>query len=280
MFKSHIDQSKQEELNTLGYTVIGKMDENILQAAKKHTTDFLKAAKLKCPNRQLFNLINSKVEIKLESNRIVDQYLNTFLKQNFELNQVDLFPVSHIVKPFGLKSSIYHQDSSIVDERVNFSLNAWVPLVHSNKLNGCMWFLPGSHKTQNNFRQFGFNPFVGKLLKQVKPLLKPFPVKAGEVVVFHRNIIHGSSINYLPSNRVALESVIVNKNAQLYNFHREESISKTKVLGYKVDIHHFLRANPKEDFYAQRYDYDEFNDLGMDGITILLKGELKQLHQI
>lgn len=275
MFKQRINQFKQEELSVLGYTVIGKLEESVLNELQKVTSKFLKEVELKCPDRQLYNLINAELDIKLESNRIVEKYVNGFLNEIFDLNQVDIYPVSHIIKPFGLKSSIYHQDSSIVDERTNYSLNAWVPLVNSNKLNGCMWFLPGSHKTQNHFRQFGFNPFVGKLLRQVKPLLQPFPVEAGEVVVFHRNIIHGSSINYLPVNRVALESVIVNKNAQLYNFHREESISKTKVLGYKVDIHHFLRANPKKDFYAQRYEYDEFEDLGMKGITELIREELK-----
>lgn len=275
MFKQHINQSKKEELDALGYTVIGKLEESAINELQKVTSKFLKEVELKCPDGQLYNLINAELDIKLESNRIVDKYLNGFLKEVFDLNQVDIYPVSHIVKPFGPQSSIYHQDSSIVDERTNYSLNAWVPLVKSSKINGCMWFLPGSHKTQNHFRQFGFNPFVGKLLRQVKPLLQSFPVEAGEVVVFHRNLIHGSSINYLPKNRVALESVVLNKNVQLYNFHREEAISKNKVLGYKVDMNHFLRASPKEDFYAKRYEYDEFNDLGMQGITELIRKELK-----
>lgn len=277
MFKPHILASKYKELNTLGYTIVGSLENELFSKLKTATDTFLESIKLKCPDKQLFNLINSDLETKLASNNIVGDYLNVYLEKIFDLNKVDIFPVSHIVKPFGLKSSIYHQDSSIVDERKDFSLNAWMSLVDSTKLNGCMWFLPGSHKTQNHFRQFGFNPFEGKLLRKVKPLLKPITVKAGEVVLFHRNLIHGSSINYLLKNRVALESVVISKNAQLYNFHREEAISKTKILGYKVDMHHYLRANPKEDFYSERYEYDEFEDLRMEGIVDLIYSELKEL---
>jgi len=137
-----------------------------------------------------------------------------------------------------------------------------------------MWFLPGSHISTIFFRQFGFNPYVGKLLKQIKPLLQPIKVNAGEVVLFHRNLIHGSSVNYLPKNRIAIESVIVSKGAQLYNFHREEAFVKNKILGYKVDMQHFLRESPKDDFYNQVYDYEMFKDLGMEGITKKIRKEL------
>ncbi len=265
------------DLNQKGYTKITTMPRELVDDTKKKTRDFLKSIKYSTPNRELHNLINSEHSIKLESNKIVDSYLNEFLKSYLNLDLIDLLPVSHIVKPFGLKSNIWHQDSSIVDERKHFSFNAWMPLVDTNKLNGCMWFLPGSHRTNNVFRQFGFNPFYGKFLKEFKKYLIPLDVKAGEVVLFHRSIIHGSSNNYMPWNRIALESVIINKGAQLYNFHREESISRNKVLGYKVDMNHFLSASPKDDFYNNVYAYDEFDDIGMDGIRSLLRNELTAL---
>jgi hypothetical protein len=274
MFRHNIPQDKIKELETFGFTKIGFLDKNNLRELKEETEAFLKEAKVRCPDHELFNLINSDLETKLGSNKIVENYLNPFLQQVFDESKVDIYPVSHIIKPFGRNSAIWHQDSSIVDERINFSLNAWMPFVDSSKLNGCMWFLPGSHISTVFFRQFGFNPYVGKLLKQIKPLLQPIKVKAGEIVLFHRNIIHGSSVNFLPKNRIAIESVIVNKGAQLYNFHREEAFVKNKILGYKVDIHHFLRQSPKDDFYNQVYNYELFEDLGMDGITRKIKKEL------
>ena len=219
MFRDTIPQNKIRELEILGFTKIGFLDGNSLRELTEDTEEFLKDANARCPNHELFNLINSDLETKIGSNKIVKHYLNPFLEQVFDEEKVDIYPVSHIVKPFGWNSAIWHQDSSIVDERSDFSLNAWMPFVDSNRLNGCMWFLPGSHMSTIFFRQFGFNPYVGTLLKQIKPLLQPIKVNAGEVVLFHRNLIHGSSVNYLPKKRIAIESVVVSKGAQLYIQH-------------------------------------------------------------
>lgn len=266
--------SKELELKYLGFTKIGKMDRLTLNQLKEETNSLIAETKSKYPKGELFNLINSDFETKTKSNIITNRYLNTFLKTKLNLDLVDIYPVSHIVKPFGLRSSIWHQDSAIVDERESFSLNAWMPLVNSNLLNGCLWIFPGSHISTNFARQFGYNPIQGNLLKKLKRYLKPIYVEAGEVVLFHRNIIHGSSINWLPYNRIALESVVISKNAQLYNFHREESLAPNKVLGYQVTAGHFYKENPKEDFYNGTCKYIAFDDDGFDGITRYLNDNI------
>lgn len=269
------DKTKELELKYLGYTKIGTLEPYILAALKKETKQLIKQTQKKYPKGELFNLINSDFETKTSSCKITKKYLNVFLESVLDLNKVDIFPVSHIIKPFGPKSSIWHQDSAIVDERVGFSLNAWTPLVNSNILNGCLWIFPGSHISKNFARQFGYNPIQGTLLSKLKKHLKPIRVNAGEVILFHRSLIHGSSANWLPSNRVALESVVTSKSVQLYNFHREESIAPNKVLGYKVTSNHFYKENPKEDFYSGIYPYDEFEDEGFDGITTYLENSIE-----
>lgn len=268
------NNTKELELKYLGYTKIGSLERDVLTALKKETKQLIKQTRNKYPKGELFNLINSNFETKTRSCAITKKHLNTYLESVLDLNKVDVFPVSHIIKPFGLKSAIWHQDSAIVDERVGFSLNAWTPLVNANLLNGCLWIFPGSHISTNFARQFGYNPIQGQLLKNLKQHLKPIYVKAGEVLLFHRNLIHGSSINWLPYNRVALESVVISKNTQLYNFHREESIAPNKVLGYKVTSSHFYKENPKDDFYSGLYAYDEFDDEGFDSIARYIENSI------
>jgi hypothetical protein len=116
MFRPNIPQNKIRELEILGFTKIGLLDGNSLRELMEKTEEFLKEAKVRCPDQELFNLINSDLETKLGSNKIVETYLNPFLEQIFDEGKVDIYPVSHIIKPFGRNSAIWHQDSSIVDE--------------------------------------------------------------------------------------------------------------------------------------------------------------------
>ncbi len=258
---------KLKELEYLGYTKLGKIDVKLLSKLKMETTDLVKITQKKYPKGELFNLINADVETKLISNDIVRRYLNASLENWLDKSIVDIYPVSHIIKPFGLKSSIWHQDSAIVDENIHFSLNAWMPLVKSHRLNGCLWIFPGSHINKNFKRQFGFNPIKGSVLKLLKKYFVPINIEAGEVLLFHRNLIHGSSINFLPMKRVAIESVVVSKGAQLLNFHRDEKISKNKLLVYQVDQSHFLKNNPKEDFYNGNYPFFQMEDESISDIS-------------
>lgn len=248
------------ELKFLGFTKFSILPENELKSLIHETDQFVRGIKKKMPKGELFNLINSSFDIKTQSNQMVAKYLVPILTANLDTTKLDILPVSHLVKPFGRKSGIWHQDSSIVDERYHISLNAWMPLVNSHRLNGCMWMFPGSHINENHFRQFGHNFIEGKLYKKLKKYFVPIRVKAGEIVLFHRNIIHGSSNNWLPQDRIAIEAVVVSKDAQLYNFHRERAILENKILGYKVDAEHFLGPDPKQDFYNGKYEYEVFDD--------------------
>jgi hypothetical protein len=273
------DGNRIRELKYLGYTRIGQMEKDVLVNLKRVSIQLINETKKKYPKGELFNLINCDLETKLASNRMVDQYLNPYLRKVIDTEKVDIYPVAHIIKPFGIKGDIWHQDAAIVDERKDYSLNAWMPLVNSNKLNGCLWIFPGSHINTNFARQFGYNPIQNNLLKSLKKYMIPVPVKAGEILLFHRSSIHGSSANWLPMNRIAIESIVVPKDVQFYNFHRDENIVKNKVLGYQVEMKHFLKARPKDDFYVGVYPYVEFDDEGFEGISNSLLNNISAFQQ-
>lgn len=257
---SCLSEQNFNELKYLGYTKFSMLPTVELNDLINETNSFIKEIKKSIPKGELFNLINGSFEVKSRSNQIVNKYLIPHLETKLDMSKLDILPVSHLVKPFGNKSGIWHQDSSIVDERESISLNAWMPLVDSHRLNGCMWMFPGSHINENYFRQFGYNYIEGKLFKELRKHLIPLKVKAGEIVLFHRNIIHGSSNNWLPKDRIAIEAVVVSKNAQLFNFHRESAVLENKILGFKVDADHFLGPDPKQDFYNGKYSYQVFDD--------------------
>lgn len=271
-FINSLPPKNGRELKYLGYTIIDRLDTNELRNLRSETSNMLKN-KIDSGSKELFNLINSKtITTKLSSNNIVKKYHSEILESKINTSQIDIYPVAHIFKPFGKKGDIWHQDASIVDERIDFSLNVWTPLVNSNRLNGCIWVFPGSHISEVYFRQFGFNPIQGEIEAIMRKQMIPINVKAGEILLFYRNIVHGSSINYLPKTRIAVESIMVPKQVQFYNYHRDDSILKNSILGYKVDMEHFLRPVPKQDFYDQKYIFEAIPDYGEEWVkNYLLK---------
>lgn len=261
------DRKKHLELTCLGYTKLERLDHGILKKLKSLSTDLIRAGKAIVRDGELTNLINADIETKLASNGLVAEFLNPHLASFIDTNKSDVLPVGHVIKPFGYRGQVWHQDAAIVDESVHFSLNAWMPLVDSNRWNGYIWILPGSHINKNLRRQFGYDPFSPSFWKIVQKHMVPISMKAGEILLFHRSMLHGSSTNWLPYDRVAVESVIVNKAAQLYNFHRDETLAKDKVFGFKVDMEHYLRVRPKDDFFTGRYPYILFDDVSKTQIT-------------
>ncbi|MCB9186648.1 MAG: phytanoyl-CoA dioxygenase family protein [Flavobacteriales bacterium] len=204
----------------------------------------------------------------------MNEYMVPFLTKALGTALVDIFPVSHIIKPFGVRGDIWHQDSSLVDERRDFALNAWMSFTDSNRINGCLWAIPGSHMNSNHFRQFGVNPITGSFKEELRKLMVPIPSKAGEVILFNRSLIHGSSFNWLPFNRIASECLIVNKGAILYNYHRDKSLAMNRIIGFQVPPEHFLKENPKEDFYNPNTPRIELPDISMEGIREKIQAEI------
>jgi len=260
LWLNNLTNQQNDELNFLGYTKLGRMNINRLSQFQRETKQLIETARQQSPKGELFNLINASHSLKSASIELVKKYLVNFVQSKLSQEKLDVLPIAHIIKPFGRKSSIWHQDSSVVDERKDFSLNAWMPFVKSTRLNGCMWMFPGSHVNDNYFRQFAHNYITKDVQSVFQKQMVPLTVEAGEILLFHRNIIHGSSINWLPKPRIACECLIVPKGCQLFNYHREEAVAKDKIMAFKVDLEHYQKANPKEDFYNGRITYDLIDD--------------------
>jgi phytanoyl-CoA hydroxylase len=94
----------------------------------------------------------------------------------------------------------WHQDSAYFEPYCddNLILSAWVPLVDVTDANGCLWFLPRSHRkgvaTHNSVEG---KPFL-RILKENLPGSErpvPVPMKKGDVVIFTNRTPHCSFEN-------------------------------------------------------------------------------------
>lgn len=97
-----------------------------------------------------------------------------------------------------------HQDPSFVDERVFSSLVIWVPLVDTNRQNGALQVIPGSHKILTRPRcgglSFPYEHLEAKLLEQFG---RELPMKAGQAYIANPALFHYSPPNMGTAPRIA-----------------------------------------------------------------------------
>ncbi|KAJ2959870.1 hypothetical protein NQZ79_g4689 [Umbelopsis isabellina] len=100
-----------------------------------------------------------------------------------------------------------HQDSTFLYTEPTSAVGFWYALEECTTENGCLYFLPGSHKTTPIDRRFvrapgGGTTFVGgpELEVDESKFVKA-EVKAGTLVLIHGSVIHKSENNASPKSR-------------------------------------------------------------------------------
>jgi phytanoyl-CoA hydroxylase len=115
-----------------------------------------------------------------------------------------------------------HQDAMYLITEPDNIIGIWIALEDCTLENGCLSFIPGSHKNDvatrfiRNPNKDEFNK--GKYLIYTKPTpewnsndFKPVPVKAGSAIVIHGKVVHQSEANKSSKSR------------NIYTFHIYES---------------------------------------------------------
>ena len=104
------------------------------------------------------------------------------------------------VKPAGFQGQAWHQDEIYIPTRDRSLIGAWIAMDDATVENGCLWVLPGSHRTgylypqrnHNNPDEFDFSQEsygfdeAGEI---------PVEVKTGTVVFFNGYLLHRSRKN-------------------------------------------------------------------------------------
>lgn len=111
-----------------------------------------------------------------------------------------------------------HQDSTFLYTEPPSAIGFWFPLVDVTLDNGCLWFIPGSHKGeiyQRYVRNPGKKPFLelkGDMPKFDEKDYVPVLVKKGDCVLIHGSVIHKSGRN------------LTNEPRYVYTFHAVETV--------------------------------------------------------
>ncbi|GFV84224.1 phytanoyl-CoA dioxygenase domain-containing protein 1 [Trichonephila clavipes] len=100
-----------------------------------------------------------------------------------------------------------HQDSTFLYTEPLSAVGLWIPLVDITLKNGCLWFIPGSHKDEI-YQRYVKNPngspqlvLEGEVPKFDDNLYVPVLPKKGDCVVIHGSVIHKSGKNTSDKSR-------------------------------------------------------------------------------
>jgi ectoine hydroxylase-related dioxygenase (phytanoyl-CoA dioxygenase family) len=132
------------------------------------------------------------------------------------------------VKPPGFQGQAWHQDEIYIPTRDRSLVGAWIAIDDASVENGCLWVIPGSHRSGYLYPQrphhradewdvssesFGFDD-AAKV---------PVQVKAGSVVFFNGYLLHCSFKNRSNIYRRALVSHYMNAYSLLpWRYHKDQ----------------------------------------------------------
>lgn len=126
----------------------------------------------------------------------VIKVLQEIVSPNLKAMQSMLF-----VKGPGKAGQAWHQDEFYIPTRDRSLIGVWIAIDDANSKNGCLWIIPGSHKSgymmprvPNNDKEFADVDTIDVSASTEQPI--PVEVKAGDVVFFNGYTLHSSRKNH------------------------------------------------------------------------------------
>lgn len=127
-----------------------------------------------------------------------------------------------IKEPYANQTS-FHRDTPYWSMTTRRTVNFWLALDDATLENGCLWYLPGTHKL-GDFTHVEIGTGMGDLFK-VYPDWRtlravPTPVKAGGLVIHNGMVAHGAGANMTPGRRRAM-TIAYFPDGEVYNGRRD-----------------------------------------------------------
>ncbi len=139
-----------------------------------------------------------------------------------------------IKQPWGNPTG-WHLDNPYWSFHSRNAITIWVALDDATLENGCLWFLPGTHKLAT-FDNVGIGPNIGDLFKVYPDWATieavPAPMKAGSCSWHNGLIAHAAGANMTPGRRRAMTCAYMPDGATFNgqrNILREEQIAQLKI---------------------------------------------------
>lgn len=234
------DSRLQEEFDKIGFVKVPLLSGEDVFLLKKYIIENTPIVDM---SNQLGFFQGVCIENK-EEKKSLDKYIKSIVNSKLSDLIHNFKPIIYTALAKGSSDNSkleLHQDSSFVDENIDYSMSLWIPLSDSNFENGAIHFLDGSHKTFPIIRCATISHDYGDPQK-IKDRMQCIDVKAGEVLLFNARLLHYTPNNTSGEIRIAVMSCLVRSDADILQWYK---ISDSRLEVYKME----------DDFFL---DYDNF----------------------
>ena len=254
MRKTFTHQELEERFQKDGYVEVPFLNPEEIEMLKTYYFDSLKDSggnlgpedEKHQSNQEItydFTFIDKNSDYKQQ---VFDMITNAFK------NRVDdyLFDYKPIIANFIRKKEDggevpLHQNWAFADEHKCATVSIWCPLVDSNKQNGTLEVVPGSHKRYGEVRgPMIKSELAGIQSEIIEKYMQPVETKAGNAVILDDSIVHYSSPNQTDGLRLAIQLILIPTEENSIHFHMDLSKDRSTVEVLEVDKDFYMKFNP------------------------------------
>jgi ectoine hydroxylase-related dioxygenase (phytanoyl-CoA dioxygenase family) len=138
---------------------------------------------------------------------MVDEQLGKVAATLAQIDGIRIWHDQALIKPPFGNATAWHLDNPYWSFSSKDSISIWVALDDATLHNGCMWYLPGTHKTAR-YDNVGIGMNMRDLFKCYPEWLQleavPAPARAGSAVFHNGLTAHGAGTNMTPRPRRAM----------------------------------------------------------------------------
>ena len=217
----------KSEFKKNGYVVLKKIfDKDRVKNIKKKLFIYLNKKKKKLNKREIHfakntDIINSIHNLKwpyiknIKNNKKIYQIVKLLLDNNFKSFGAEVF-----AKPAKIGMAVpIHQDNFYWNISNSKGITIWIALNDSSKKNGALFYYKKSQKLGLLDHTVSFALGSSQKVKNLKVLKKYKKIspklKAGDVLIHHCLVVHGSNKNKSNNNRVGLTLRYIGKNSKV-----------------------------------------------------------------
>lgn len=168
-------------------------------------------------------------------NLMLDRRIGRMAAQLAGVDGIRIWHDQALIKQPWANPTGWHLDNPYWSFHSRHAISIWIALDDATLENGCLWFLPGTHKTAT-FDNVGIGQNIGDLFK-VYPQWKnikaiPGPMKAGSCSFHNALLAHGAGANMTPGWRRAMTCAFM-PDGSTFNGQRniltEEQMTRLKI---------------------------------------------------